>query len=238
MKIEILFPEFCNLFGDSANGKYIAACLPEAEIIRTAYTEEPRFLSEDIDLVLLGSMTENKLTMVINKLMPFRDKIMERIEQDKAFFVTGNAMDIFGKYIEGNDGSKEEALGLFDFYTRRDLKNRFNGVLRGAYEDIEVIGFKTQFSMAYSDNFNAPFIKVKAGVGMNKNEKVEGIHYHNFYATYLLGPFLIINPMFTKKLLKLIGAPSTELAYEEAAMEAYETRMKEFDNPKLKYDGF
>lgn len=33
MKIEILFPEYCNLFGDLGNMMYLKACMPEAEFI-------------------------------------------------------------------------------------------------------------------------------------------------------------------------------------------------------------
>ena len=33
MKIEILYPEFCNLNGDMGNMKYLEKCIPEAEII-------------------------------------------------------------------------------------------------------------------------------------------------------------------------------------------------------------
>ena len=35
VKIEILFPEFCNLFGDMYNMKYLKMCLPDAEFIET-----------------------------------------------------------------------------------------------------------------------------------------------------------------------------------------------------------
>ena len=31
MKIEILFPEFCNLFGDISNMKYLKKCLASKE---------------------------------------------------------------------------------------------------------------------------------------------------------------------------------------------------------------
>ena len=34
MKIEILFPEFCNLFGDTYNMIYLEKTLPDAEFIR------------------------------------------------------------------------------------------------------------------------------------------------------------------------------------------------------------
>ena len=34
-KIEILFPEFCNLAGDSSNMRYLRKCMPKAEFIET-----------------------------------------------------------------------------------------------------------------------------------------------------------------------------------------------------------
>ena len=35
------------------------------------------------------------------------------------------------------------------------------------------------------------------GIGQNTLSNKEGIHYKNFFATYLTGPFLIRNPYFT-----------------------------------------
>ena len=44
MKIEILYPEFCNLNGDMGNMKYLEKCIPEAEIIETSINEKPKFI--------------------------------------------------------------------------------------------------------------------------------------------------------------------------------------------------
>ena len=49
MKIEILFPEFCNLYGDMYNMKYLKMCIPEAEFIETALEEEPAFVKENVN---------------------------------------------------------------------------------------------------------------------------------------------------------------------------------------------
>lgn len=236
MKIEVLFPEFCNLFGDSANMKYLKASMPEAEFIYTGYTDEPVFLTEKVNLIYLGAMSENKLTMVINKLKPHVDRIKELIEADVPFLVTSNAMDLFGKYIDHGDGTREDALGIFDFYVKRNMRKRFNGVVDGYFDDIRMVGFKTQFSMAYSDNFDQPFIRVTNGTGMNKKVKVEGIHTHNFFATYLIGPLLTMNPLFTKHLMKLMGVEEPKLAFEDVAMEAYRLRLEEFKRNKIRYD--
>ena len=39
-------------------------------------------------------------------------------------------------------------------------------------------------------------------IGFGSNNDVEGIHYKNFYGTYLLGPLLIRNPLFFESFLK------------------------------------
>ena len=46
MKIEVLFPEFCNLFGDAYNMVYLEKTLPEAEFIRTKFSDDVRFTEE------------------------------------------------------------------------------------------------------------------------------------------------------------------------------------------------
>ena len=96
MKIEYLFPEHCNLFGDPANIKYLSQCLPTAQIIETHFTEEPRFLTEKVDLVYMGGMTEDMQEQIAAKLMPYRDRIKELIEEGQVFLVTSNAVELFG----------------------------------------------------------------------------------------------------------------------------------------------
>ena len=235
MKIEVLFPEYCNLFGDSSNMKYLKACLPEAEFIYTSYMDEPLFVTEKVDLIYMGAMTEHMQSMVIKKLMPYKERIVALIKEDVPFLITSNAIEVFGRWIENEDGTKESALGIFDFYAKRDMMHRFNGLVRGRFEDMPIIGFKTQFTMAYSNEFKYPFIQIERGVGMNPKAEVEGIHVHHFYGTYLVGPFLVLNPLFTKYLMKVMGVENPKLAHEEVIMDAYNRRMKEFMDPKVEF---
>ena len=73
MKIEVLFPEFCNLYGDMSNIEYLHKCIPEAEIIYTSIDEEPAFLTQNVNLIYLGPLTERKQEIVINKLKPYKE---------------------------------------------------------------------------------------------------------------------------------------------------------------------
>lgn len=226
MKIEILFPEFCNLFGDMYNMKYLKMCLPDAEFIETTLEEEPTFANEDVNLIYLGPMTEKTQEKVIAKLSLYKDRIIELIDKNVVFLFTGNAIEVLGKYIENEDKSKIDGIGIFDVYAKRDMFHRHNSYLIGKYEDIEVIGFKSQFTMMYGDNTEMPFLQVEKGIGINKDSKLEGIKKNNFIGTYLIGPLLILNPLFTKKVLEMLGVNS-EVALKDDTIATYKERLEE-----------
>ena len=104
MKIEVLFPEFCNLFGDAYNMVYLE------------FSDDVRFTEEKMNLVYMGPMTERMQEQVIRKLMPLKEKIQKAIDDGTVFLFTGNALEIFGDYIENEDGSRVECLGLYRLY--------------------------------------------------------------------------------------------------------------------------
>lgn len=230
LKIEVLFPEFCNLYGDISNMKYLKKCLPKANFIETAFDEEPYFTKEEVNFIYLGPMTESRQEKVIRKLMPYKEKIEQLIEKNVIFLVTGNALEIFGKYIENEDGSKIEALGIFNLYAKRDMLHRHNSIFIGTWEEIEIVGFKSQFTFAYGQNEDTYFAKVEKGIGLNQESTLEGIQKNNFIGTYLIGPILILNPYFTKKLISKMQIEKPKIAFEDDVIRAYEQRLKEFQN--------
>lgn len=232
MKIEILFPEFCNLFGDIGNIKYLKECLPDEEFIETSFQSEPRFISEDVDFIYMGAMTERIQEKVIEKFMPHKQRINDLIENGTVFLFTGNAMEVLGEYIE-DDGRKIKCLGLFNFYAKRNMMARYSGLVFGKFNDIDIVGFKAQFTMAYGENDNSYFIKTIRGIGFNKDSNFEGIVRNNFFGTYLIGPILILNPLFTKYLLEKMGVELPKIAFEDEVMEAYYKRLEDFKNPKI-----
>ena len=228
MKIEILFPEFCNLFGDTYNMIYLEKTLPQAEFIRTPIGGTVRFTEEKIDRVYMGPMTERMQARVIERLRPLKEKIRAAIESGTVFLFTGNALEVFGDYIETEDGGRIECLGLYRLFAKRDMMHRHNSDFEGTFEGETVMGFKTQFTMAYTPDESLGLFKKTKGVGLNPKAAWEGIRLHNFFGTYLVGPILVMNPPFTKYLLRLIGAGDVPLAFEKENMEAYAQRKKDF----------
>jgi hypothetical protein len=229
MKIEILYPELCNLYGDLMNVEYLSECCG-AEIIRTSLKEKPKFISEDIALVYMGGTTERGQTIVKDALTPYKDDIAKRMDNGGIMLITGNAMEIFGEYIENEDGSRDEMLGMFPIHSDRHMMNRYNSLYLGKLGDIDIVGFKSQFGHSYGDNGDGLFTTVR-GAGLNTDSKAEGLRRGNFMATYVIGPLLILNPPFTKYLLSLMGVENPTLKFEESAMDVYNTRLKEFSEP-------
>ncbi len=233
MIVEILFQEVCGLYGDSQNPVYLQATLPNADFIFTALTDEPYFVNGQPDLIYIGSMSEATQRRVIEKLMPYKDRINELIESGTTILATGNAGEIFTKRIEYvTEGIEVAGLGVFDLTVKTNLFDRYNGKVLGELDDMKIVGFRSQFSFLYGDNTDNYFIKCLRGDGINKDSKLEGMRKNNLICTQLLGPILPLNPLFCEYLIGLTGEKA-EAAYRDAAMDAYTQRLKEFNDPKV-----
>lgn len=230
MKIEVLYPEIANLYGDLMNVTYLSQCTG-AEICYTHLKDMPRFLYDDVALVFLACTTEQGQVLVRNALSRNLSELRKHIESGRVFLATGNALEIFGKYIEMDNGDHVEMLGLFDYYSTQRLMNRYNSLYLGNHESGKIIGFKSQFGHSYGYSGENLFETVR-GAGLNPEVKGEGIKCNGFLATYVEGPILVMNPYFNIHIQRLMGIMEPTLAYEEAQLDMYNTRLAEFSEPK------
>ncbi|MCL2736811.1 MAG: hypothetical protein FWD75_09340 [Propionibacteriaceae bacterium] len=236
MKIEVLYPEVCCLYGDKANWLYLQRCLPDAEVIRTALTDTPRFAAEDVDLIYIGSMSEASQELLIDLLWPYRDRLREIMDAGRTtILLTGNALELFGTFIRREDGTRKEGLGLLPLHAVRQAPTRFNSLIMGDADGTTVVGYTSRFSHAYPDADLPGLVTVQMGVGLNPDTRIEGIHSGRLYATYILGPLLIANPDVTKRLLAELGAPD-DLPFEAETYRAYEKKLAEMRRPGLALD--
>ena len=227
MKIEVLYSEVANLYGDLFNIHYLEKTIPNVTVYYTGLNDKPKFADEKIDLIYMGPMMERFQEVIINKLKPYKKEIKELIENDTIFLITGNALEIFGSKIDDI-----KALGIFKTTAKRDFTKHHNSCFIGDFENMKIVGFKSQFSYLYDNKYS--FINVINGYGMNENDPNEGIRYHNFFGTYLIGPFLIYNPPFTEYLLKLLKY-NGDIAYREDVYKAYNIRKEEYLDDNLNF---
>lgn len=229
MKVEVLFPEVANLYGELMNPEYLRRSCPDIEIVNTRLGDEPLFVRERPALIYMGSVTEEGITLAVEALRPYRDTPLGLIDQGQLFLVTGNALDVFGEDITADSGWSQQCLGLFPTHARYKMMDRYNALYLGKFGDTDIVGFKSLFGHSYGQV--EPLFDTLRGDGLNEGEKGEGIRKNGFMATYVTGPLLILNPPFTKWLLSSMGAQEPSLAFEKEAMELYDQRVAQFSDP-------
>ena len=97
MKIEILFSDICNQYGDNGNIVYLQKLIDiakqtdeegEHEIYFTELNDDIRFIKEQIDFVYIGSLSETKINVVLEKLYNHRLEILKKIENGQMILAT------------------------------------------------------------------------------------------------------------------------------------------------------
>lgn len=231
MAVEILYPDVANLFGDGRNIQYLEDALPGEEFIHTKLNDRPYFADNTPAIIYIGAMTEKMQRNIITRLLPFKARLLELIDNGTVVLATGNGCEIFAKEIDYvTENIKTEALGIVDLTVKTDFFARYNGKVLGKFEDMDIVGFRSQFGLLYGDNSAFPFVKVERGIGINKESTLEGFRIKNLIGTQLIGPILPLNPDFAAYIIRLAGL-SGEPAYADKARLAYDTRLKEFRNP-------
>ncbi len=237
MKIEVLFPEYANLFGDMGNILYLKQCLPQAEFVETPITGTPLFAGEAPALVYMGPLSEPAQEKATARLRPYKERLQELMEGGTCFLFTGNAMETLFREIQ--DGPRAiPGLGLFDLAAVRNFEHRYNANFLGDFQGMPLLGCKSQFTLAYGDNSQGYFAKAEPGrgSGLNPDTPLEGVKRNNFIGTYLIGPLLVMNPPFTRWLLRAMGVEAPMLAHEEAMEQAFAQRLKEFRDPLVRME--
>jgi CobQ-like glutamine amidotransferase family enzyme len=234
--IEHLYPDAAYLYGDPYNVRILALSRPDATIIETKLGETPAFVTrDDVDLVYLGSMTEEAQRAIAAALVPVTARIEELVDAGRHFLFTGNALDLAGERVTNPDMGYEFAgLGLFPFVTTLRMFARIHDRMFTMVDDLPVVGYRSTFShhALRGDQRAAAweFGRVMQGQGLTVGFG-EGARRAGFIATEIIGPLLITNPLLTKGLLQHIDGDETPLAFESALIAAYEARLAEFRDP-------
>ena len=209
MKIEVLYPEICNLYGDLGNIRYLQKSCPELEVVETDLKSRPAFLDGGVDLVYVGSATERGLQLLVEALTPYRDALADYIDAGNRMLAT---------------------------HAEYHMLKRHSSFFLGKFQDMDIVGFKSVFGHTYPDDeLSEALFRVERGVGRRPGSAAEGFRRGGLMATYLIGPLLVLNPPFTKWLLRELGVKSDDLAFEDTAVAAYNARLAEFRDEKINY---
>ena len=215
MKIAYIYYDLLNLYGESGNIKMIDKVLTDNkikhEILYLSLEDKLKF--KDYDLVYIGSGTETNQLIALENLKKYKKDIKKYIEEDKFFLSTGNSVDYFGKYIERDQ--KYDGLNIFDYKVSNDTRKMQDVCIKSNLKIKDIYGFIN----------NSSYIKDNKKYLFDK----EGVHYKNFYGTYILGPILVRNPEFLKYFMDKLA--NKKLKYDlKNETKAYELFVERFKN--------
>ena len=165
--VEFMYPEYTNIYGESYNLEYLKRCNKDIKVIETHVGDTPKFITGEAD----------------------RNFIINAIQSGIIFVVTGNALEIFGTKIIGDEVMSDNkidirGLSIFDYQSVRHMKQmRHNSQYIGNFEGMLMLGHRSQYSYCYGE-FNNYFIKIYRGKGMNPDTDREGVHVKNFFGTF------------------------------------------------------
>lgn len=235
-----LYYDLLNLYGENANTRSIVHNL---ELNKIKVKVDLKSINDQIDfkkydIIYIGSGSEDNLLIALNDLLKRKKELNEYIESNGYLLLTGNSMDMLGKYIIRDD-NKIKALSIFDYYTKlineSTFKNassdRIVGEVKASTKLIKdkIIGFQNRCDLNY--NVKNTLFKVDEKYSNDLTNQNEGFNYKNVYATHIIGPLLIRNPYLTDYLLNKI-CESKKLNYkslDELSIKAYKKYLENFD---------
>ena len=182
IRVAHLYYDLMNLYGEIGNLKVIEYQLKKQKInvIIDKLSLNDKIEFEKYDLIYMGSGTKKSTLFVLEDLKKYKQQVKEYIENNKFMLVTGNSINVFSKKI-----GDTEALNIFDFNISYSNARLVVDVILD-----NIIGFQNRDTLI--ENNNNPIF----------NNSEIGIHYKNFYGTYIIGPLLIRNPNFSQKFIK------------------------------------
>lgn len=230
--IAYLYYDLLNLYGENGNIKALKKELEHQGLIVAIHflTIGDSLEFDKYDLIYMGASTEENQKIVIPHLCKYKEDIKRAINDNKFFFITGNAIELFGKYILDKGNDKIDTLGIFSYHTKYEKKRLINeSIMKCNFIDVPIIGFQNQSTSLLDNKY--PLFNVIKGIGSYPNSPNEGIKYKNFYGTYLLGPILIRNPKLLTYLVKeLILSYDNEFKFKDFDLNLNEEAYKCFIN--------
>ena len=201
MRILHLYHDLMNLYGEYGNVVVLKKHLEdqgfEVEVDKKTLGEVINF--KDYDFIYCGSGTERNLLVALEDLLKRKKELLEAINNNVVVLFTGNAMELFGERID-----KQKALGVIPM--KVSLTNdRYTGDVIMKNEEIgEVVGFINKCSLQEYDNSFKLFDYCFKDINVQDNN-YEGYKYMNLYGTHVIGPILVKNPNFMRKIVELLG---------------------------------
>ncbi|HEX3015767.1 MAG TPA: glutamine amidotransferase [Desulfobacteria bacterium] len=210
LRICHLYPDLMDLYGDRGNIiTLVKRCNwrgIEVEIVPISLGQKIDF--REMDLVFFGGGSDREQGLLFDDLSGRRENLVKAIEDGLVVLAICGGLQLLGRYYQIPDGTKIPGLEILDLWTIASNKRLIGNVClevnlgEGPNSLNTLVGFENHSGQTHLGQVK-PLGKVMRGHGNNGQDGWEGAMYRNVFGTYLHGPLLPKNPIFTDHLLKL-----------------------------------
>lgn len=209
LRICHLYPDLLNLYGDRGN---LITLANRARWRGIAVTIMERRLGDPLDadaydLFFIGGGEDRQQRLAAVDLRQRKGPALrEAAESDAVVLAVCGGYQLLGHYYRPAEGDELPGVGLLDLTTvhpgssaRRLVGNMVirSPLLAGA----TMVGFENHGGRTHLGAAASPLGDVIHGFGNNGEDRMEGAVYRHVYGTYLHGPLLPKNPLFTDHLI-------------------------------------
>ena len=207
ISIAHLYPDLLNIYGDLGNITTIKnRCVwrgieVKVENIKAGYRINPN----EFDIFFIGGGQDTQQILASKELNKNKDRLQKAADDNAVILAICGGYQLLGHYYQPLNADKLDGIGLLDAYTVAGTK-RFIGNVTGTCSSINnntIAGFENHSGLTYLNGETKPLINITKGYGNNGKDKTEGARYKNIFGTYLHGPLLPKNPIFTDYLISL-----------------------------------
>lgn len=206
VRVAHLYPTLLNIYADRGNIlAFSKRCLWREIDIRIdgfGLGEEPDWM--EYDFFYLSGGQDREQNLVALDLGRKAAGLTAAVEDDAVLLSICGGYQLLGDYYRLPGGDVIEGIGLFGAHTIADGKRCIGNVLIEAEiggMQMKIVGFENHGGKTYLDEGQKPLGRVLNGFGNNAADKTEGIIYKNAFGTYLHGPLLPKNAVFTDYLI-------------------------------------
>lgn len=201
LKIGWLYPKTMNLYGDRGNIIAFSYRAQQRGIDVTVKNIEvgEKFDSQQIDFAFFGGGQDKEQKIVSHDLQKKAKDIKKFYDMKKPMLSICGGYQLLGNFFQTCEGKKINGIGVFDVNTFGSHERMIGNVCVRSklFGDAKILGFENHSGRTFLGNKSEALGEVIKGGGNNGADKTEGIISNNFVGTYLHGPLLPKNSMFT-----------------------------------------
>lgn len=196
-----LYPREMSIYGDLGNTRCLAARIRRHGYVPVVHQHHPgEPFPERVDLVVGGGGQDSGQVKVEADLAVIGDQLRALADEGAAMLMICGMYQLFGNAFITVEGKRLPGLGILEVTTQGN-EQRMIGPVVLATDHGDVVGYENHSGSTTLGPGQAPFGRVRHGMGNNGTDGTEGAIRGHVVGSYLHGPILPANPQLADALI-------------------------------------